>query len=348
MIVAALIGANCTGNSIYASEVKLAWNPSPDATGYLMYSVIEGSGQTNITDVGATTNAIIQNLVAGQAYTFFATAYDTNRVESDPSNSVTFTAGSVSNRPPTLQPIPNQLADEGRPLQITMQASDPDPGQTVFYSLGTNVPTGATINTNTGVFTWTPTASQAPSTNQITLIATDSGTPAMTASATFTVVVRPGMMLALNTAGTQNLIKGAVQVSPRGTLNPEGTKYVFGTSVSAAAQPDTGAYFSHWVLNGVTYNQNPLPFSMDGNKTLTAYFGAGSGGIKLTSASTATATSTTESTETTALSSTTISEPTNTYVLESSTNLVEWTEVTNVVATTEVDTNSVFRIRAAE
>lgn len=44
----------------------------------------------------------------------------------------------------------------------------------------------------------------------------------------------------------------------------------------------------------------------------------------------------------------TIAEPTNTYVLESSTNLVEWNVVTNVVASADLDTNSVFRIRATE
>jgi hypothetical protein len=271
--------------------------------------------------------------------------FDPTTTQSDP-------PPAPANRPPTLQPIADQAADEGRELKITLQASDPDPGQTLKYSLGTNVPAGATINTNTGVFAWTPTASQAPATNQITLIATDSGAPAMSAQQTFTVVVRAGVILNVATASSsQNLAKGTVQVNPRGTLNSEGTKYIYGTSVSANAQAQSGAYFSHWSLNGATYTQNPLSLQMNGNQSLTANFGVGSGGIKLTSTSTTvepTAASSTATASTSTLTTATaITEPTNTYVIESSTNLVEWNTVTNVVASTDVDTNAVFRIRAA-
>jgi hypothetical protein len=335
-----------TSISAAGVEVSLAWETSPDpVAGYAIYSQVSGSTQAVRTDVGSVTNAVISNLTPGATYTFYATAYDTNNVESDPSNVVSFTIPGATNQPPTMEPIPNMVADEGRTLQFTAKASDPE-NQALRFSLGTNAPAGASINTTTGLFSWTPTATQAPSTNTVTLIVTDSGQPTMSASRTFTIIARAGTFLQVATASSSaQLVKGSVQVTPRGTLNPEGTKYIYGTSASALAQPQSGAYFSHWIMNGVTYTQNPLSFSMTANRNLTAYFGLGSGGIKLTSTTTtATASS---STSTTSLARVSTTEPTTTYVLESSTNLVEWNTITNVVASEDVDTNSIFRIRAA-
>jgi hypothetical protein len=334
-----------TSISATGVEVSLAWDTSPDpVAGYAIYSQVSGSTQAVRTDVGSVTNAVISNLTPGATYTFYATAYDTNNVESDPSNAVSFTIPGGTNQPPTMEPIPNMIADEGRTLQFTAKASDPE-NQALRFSLGANAPAGASINTTSGLFSWTPTATQTPSTNTVTLIVTDSGQPMMSASRTFTIIARAGTFLQVATSSSSQLVKGTIQVTPRGTLNPEGTKYIFGTSVSALAQPQSGSYFSHWIMDGATYTQNPLSFSMTANRNLTAHFGLGSGGIKLTSTTTtATAPS---STSTTSLASVSTTEPTTTYVLESSTNLVEWNTVTNVVATEGVDTNSIFRIRAA-
>ena len=55
-------------------------------------------------------------------------------------------------------------------LTFTASATDTDqPPQTLTFSLGAGAPTGASITTG-GVFTWTPTAAQAPSTNTISVI----------------------------------------------------------------------------------------------------------------------------------------------------------------------------------
>jgi peptidoglycan hydrolase-like amidase len=57
------------------------------------------------------------------------------------------------------------------------------------FSLGANAPTNATLNPASGVFTWTPTEAQAPSTNSISVIVTDNSVPPVKATNTFTVVV---------------------------------------------------------------------------------------------------------------------------------------------------------------
>src|SRR6185369_16859467 len=50
-------------------------------------------------------------------------------------------------------------------------------------------PSGVAVNSTTGVLTWTPTETQGPSTNTITVKVTDNGTPALSATNSFTVVV---------------------------------------------------------------------------------------------------------------------------------------------------------------
>lgn len=94
------------------------------------------------------------------------------------------------NTSPTLSPIADQIINEGVALVITNIATDPDiPANTLTFSLGTNAPTGATINPTNGLFSWTPAEAQAPGTNVITVIVTDNGIPNLSDSKSFTVVV---------------------------------------------------------------------------------------------------------------------------------------------------------------
>ncbi|TKB06039.1 tandem-95 repeat protein, partial [Desulforhopalus sp. IMCC35007] len=67
------------------------------------------------------------------------------------------------NDAPVLGPIGNQVVEEGSLLTFTATASDVDvPANTLTFSLSGTVPTGATIDASTGVFTWTPTEVQGP------------------------------------------------------------------------------------------------------------------------------------------------------------------------------------------
>jgi hypothetical protein len=95
-----------------------------------------------------------------------------------------------ANRYPVLSPIPDRSASVGELVAFTAMANDPDsPPQALAFSLDAGAPTNAMINAQTGLFTWTPTAGQAPSTNLITVRVTDNGTPALKAAQTFTVTV---------------------------------------------------------------------------------------------------------------------------------------------------------------
>ena len=107
------------------------------------------------------------------------------------SDSKTFTVTvNEVNTPPVLDPISDHTVSVGVSLAFVVTASDADiPAQTLGFTLGVGAPAGASINAATGIFSWTPTASQSPSTNVITVRVTDSGTPLLSDSKTFTVVV---------------------------------------------------------------------------------------------------------------------------------------------------------------
>ena len=83
----------------------------------------------------------------------------------------------------------NRVLFEGETISYTNAATDSDlPPNALTFSLQ-NPPAGATINPTNGVFTWTPDESQGPSTNQIVMIVSDDGTPSLTATQSFTVIV---------------------------------------------------------------------------------------------------------------------------------------------------------------
>jgi hypothetical protein len=101
---------------------------------------------------------------------------------------------SPTNSAPVLPVQGTRTLNPLNPLIVTNTATDADvPAQALTYTLtstvaGTNVPT---INTNTGVISWTPTLAQSGTSNTIRTIVTDNGTPNLSATNVFAVVVNP-------------------------------------------------------------------------------------------------------------------------------------------------------------
>ena len=111
------------------------------------------------------------------------------------SETINIQVGEV-NSAPALSAIPNFGMRVGATLTFTANAMDPDvPSNSLVFSLGSGAPQGATIHPSTGVFSWTPTNKQGPSGRgpdvqyTITVLVTDNGNPALTASRTFVVSV---------------------------------------------------------------------------------------------------------------------------------------------------------------
>jgi len=98
------------------------------------------------------------------------------------------------NEPPVLGAIGNKSVDEGSLLTFTASASDPDvPANTLTFSLDAGAPAGASIDPQTGVFTWTPTEAQGPGTYDITIRVADGRTPNLGDFATIAVEVRTAL-----------------------------------------------------------------------------------------------------------------------------------------------------------
>lgn len=118
-------------------------------------------------------------------YNVTITVTDNGTPAASDSEVVTITVNNV-NRPPVLNQISNQTATEGQLLTFTATATDPD-GNALTFS-GSNLPTGATVSA-AGVFSWTPTFSQSGNYPNVMITVTDNGTPAQTASRSFTITV---------------------------------------------------------------------------------------------------------------------------------------------------------------
>ena len=121
------------------------------------------SDGTRVAISNATGFYSISNVPAGN-YTVTATASGYNSasqtvmVATGASITANF-ALSVIPVTPVINTIGNQTATEGSPLQFTVTASDPD-GDPLTYS-ASNLPSGASFNNSTHVFSWTPAMGQA-------------------------------------------------------------------------------------------------------------------------------------------------------------------------------------------
>jgi hypothetical protein len=93
------------------------------------------------------------------------------------------------NQCPVLTPIGDKTVNEGIMLTFTATATDPDAGQTLTFSLGEGAPTGVTLDSNSGLFNWTPTEEQGPGVFPITVRVFDTGQPACADSETINVTV---------------------------------------------------------------------------------------------------------------------------------------------------------------
>ena len=110
----------------------------------------------------------------------------------------------ATNHPPVLAAVADQSILAGRTLLITNSASDPDaPPQQLAYSLP-GAPAGASIDTNSGVFSWRPTIAQSPSTQTVAVVVSDNGAPVLAATNNFTVTVIQPAFPVLNASAVSN------------------------------------------------------------------------------------------------------------------------------------------------
>jgi hypothetical protein len=163
----------------------------------------------------------------------------------------------AGNTAPSLAAISDKIVTLGQTLSFTASATDPDtPPQTLSFSLDA-APSGATIGASGGLFSWTPTAGQVPSTNSVTVRVTDNGSPPKGATRSFTVRAYAPPRAALTYGGgSVSLAFGTIpgktyRVEYRNNLNP-GPWTVIGNPVVAAGNSLT--------INDTTIGGQPQRF----------------------------------------------------------------------------------------
>jgi hypothetical protein len=135
-----------------------------------------------------------------------------------------------ANTAPMLAPLTNQNVTLGQTLTFIAHATDAEaPPQTLSYTLDGGLPAGAHLDTASGQFTWTPTAAQAPRTNQVTVRVTDNGTPPLSVAQTITITVWPRPQVAGAVSGSN----GQFQLS-FGTVPGKLYRIEYKTDLSAA------------------------------------------------------------------------------------------------------------------
>jgi len=97
----------------------------------------------------------------------------------------------INTAPPSINAIAPPTVADGTTLSFAVTARSGS-GAPLTFSLATGAPTGAAINAETGLFTWSPseTANDAPGTYTVVVVATDTKT-AQASSATVTITVGP-------------------------------------------------------------------------------------------------------------------------------------------------------------
>jgi hypothetical protein len=112
------------------------------------------------------------------------------------------------NHAPKLAAIGDRSVIEGLPLDLRLSASDPEdipPDRLTFSATG--LPLGATFDSTTGTFHWTPAEADGSGSYPITFTVTDDGQPSLSASETVTLTVLPALDLKLSSSsGKQFLI----------------------------------------------------------------------------------------------------------------------------------------------
>ncbi len=182
------------------------------------FSLANVTGVTNVTPwiTSATMSLAPQTpvTVTGSSFTYALPAMSI----------VTFAGQSSAVGSLTLAPVANQTINAGVTLVITNAATDPNvPPLTLNFSL-LEGPAGATLTTDgtgtNGIFTWRPPVSQAGTTNPVSVQAAESGSPNLSATNNFNVVVNP---LNQPVLGPVTLSNGQVNLVVNGEQGPDYT-----------------------------------------------------------------------------------------------------------------------------
>lgn len=237
--------------TVFEGQLLVVMNTATDAdipANLLTYALGAGAPAGLVIDANSGTVSWTPTEAQGPSTNVIEVIVTDNGVPPKSTN-VFFTVNVLeTNSAPVLAALTNQTVIEGQLLSVTNSVTDADiPANAFTFSLGTNAPAGMSINATNGIIAWTPTLSQGPSTNLVTVVVADDGAPSLSATQTFTVFVlnsnsRPvavPQLLTVNEEGTLTFTLTATDADNdpltfnitegpySGTLSNDGTNYTF-------------------------------------------------------------------------------------------------------------------------
>jgi hypothetical protein len=240
-------------NTITAQLNLAGFSP---ASAFTVYSY--GIPQDQAAEFGTGSQDIAQTTLSGAAPSFnysFPPYSATVLLLSPPSST-----GSV-NSPPyfTSAPVPTTTIQAGSTLTLDFTASDADlPNESLTFSIASG-PFNANINSLTGVFTWTPTVAQQNSSYSFTVVVTDNGSPSLSATRSFTVIVKPAPNLVFTGSG----LVGYTAVYPTLTNWTDGS-WTGNALFKVAAGNNTFNYYNLAVTGVLNPGGSPIKLGLGG------------------------------------------------------------------------------------
>jgi hypothetical protein len=122
----------------------------------------------------------------------------------------------LPNNAPSLTPISDQTVNVGVTVNVTNVVTDSDvPAQTITFSLLSGP---GSVDPGTGVFTWRPAVINSDTTNGIQIVATDNGSPNLSATNSFSVIVN---LLTSPTVSDPSYAGGQFSLTVAGQTGPD-------------------------------------------------------------------------------------------------------------------------------
>ena len=173
--------------------IPVSWSGDDNAGGggiafFDVYASVDG-GPFTLWQQETLSRSAVYQAALGKTYAFYSVATDIagNREPEPPAPDATTRVTRV-NRSPVLDPIPDRVLREGETLEMQPVARDPD-GDTLVFTLNTNLPPGIVIHPYTGRITWVTGEGSGPGLHRLTVQVLDNGAPRLGALRSFNVTV---------------------------------------------------------------------------------------------------------------------------------------------------------------